>query len=88
MNSITVADLQGEPFILRTSRETFHDTTALLIARGIRTRVVYRTAQDDPALGLVAVGLGVTLIPAPHRAPGVVTVRVSDFRTVRTIGIR
>jgi len=34
LRSITLDDLQGEPFILRTSCETFQDTTALLIARG------------------------------------------------------
>ncbi len=86
--SITLADLQGERFILRTSCETFQETTALLVARGIRPRVVYRTDQEDRALDLVAAGFGVTLIPALYAAPGVANVRVTDFRTTRTIGIR
>jgi DNA-binding transcriptional LysR family regulator len=87
LKSITLDDLQGEPFILRTSCETFKDTTALLLARGIRTRVVYRTDQDDRALGLVAAGLGVALMPALYRAAGVVNVSISDFDTKRTIGM-
>src|SRR5712672_977815 len=88
LRSITLDDLQGEPFILRTSCETFQDTTALLVARGIRTRLVYRTDQDDRALGLVAAGIGVALMPALYKAVGVVNVGISDFNTKRTIGMR
>ena len=88
LRSITLDDLQGEPFILRTSCETFQDTTALLVARGIRTRLVYRTDQDDRALGLVAAGIGVALMPALYKAAGVVNVHISDFDTKRTIGMR
>jgi DNA-binding transcriptional LysR family regulator len=88
LRSITLDDLQGEPFILRTSCETFQDTTALLIARGIRTRLVYRTDQDDRALGLVAAGIGVALMPALYKAVSVVNVHISDFDTKRTIGMR
>jgi DNA-binding transcriptional LysR family regulator len=88
LRSILLDDLQGEPFILRTSCETFQDTTALLIARGIRTRLVYRTDQDDRALGLVAAGIGVALMPALYKAAHVANVSISDFDTTRTIGIR
>jgi DNA-binding transcriptional LysR family regulator len=88
LRSITLDDLQNEPFILRTSCETFQDTTALLLARGIRTRLVYRTDQDDRALGLVAAGIGVALMPALYKAAGVVNVSISDFNTKRTIGMR
>jgi hypothetical protein len=49
----------ASPFILRTSCETFQETTALLNTGGIRTRLVYRTDQDDRALGLVTAGVGV-----------------------------
>ena len=86
--SITLDDLQGEPFIVRTGCEAFHDTTALLVARGIRTRPAYRTDYDDRALGLVAAGIGVALVPALYQAAGVVKVRISDFAPTRTIGIR
>src|ERR1700688_4863395 len=88
LRSITLDNLQNEPFILRTSCETFQDTTALLLARGILTRLVYRTDQDDRALGLVAAGIGVALMPALYKAAGVVNVGISDFNTKRTIGMR
>jgi DNA-binding transcriptional LysR family regulator len=86
--SITLDDLQREPFIVRTGCEAFHDTMALLVARGIRTRPAYRTDYDDRALGLVAAGIGVALVPALYQAAGVVKVRISDFAPTRTIGIR
>lgn len=86
--SITLADLQGEPFIVRTGCEAFQETTALLAARGIRPRSVYRTDHDDRALGLVAAGIGMALVPALYEAAGVATVRISDFAVARTIGIR
>lgn len=73
---------------MRTACEAFHDTTALLVARGIRTRLVYRTDYDDRALGLIAAGIGVAPVPALYEAGGVVKVRISDFPVARTIGIR
>src|SRR5258708_2211224 len=76
LRSITLDDLQGEPFILRTSCETFQDTTALLVARGIRTRLVYRTDQYDRALGLVAAGIGVALMPSLYKTPAALTFHI------------
>jgi DNA-binding transcriptional LysR family regulator len=64
------------------------DAAALLNAWGIRTRLVYRTDQDDRALGLVAACVGFALMPALYKAAGVVNVHISDFVTKRTIGIR
>lgn len=87
-NSIKLEDLHGERFILRTGCETFKDTTDLMLARSIRTKVVYRTDQDDRALGLVSAGLGVALMPALFHMPGVVGIPIRDFETTRTIGLQ
>ncbi|MGY4225068.1 DNA-binding transcriptional LysR family regulator [Bradyrhizobium sp. USDA 4503] len=86
--SIRLADLHGERFILRTGCETFRATTDLLVARAIKTKVVYRTDQDDRALALVAAGLGVALMPALFHMPGVVGVPIRDFEAKRTIGLQ
>lgn len=88
LKTTALADLEGERFILRTGCETFRDTTALFLSKGIRTKLVYRTDQDDRALGLVAAGVGVALMPALYHAPGVVNVPIRDFTTTRTIGLR
>jgi DNA-binding transcriptional LysR family regulator len=85
--SIQLSDLNGERFIVRTRCETFRDTTKLLAARGIRSRVVYKTDQDDRALALVGAGLGVALMPSIFEAPKVRKVPVRDFHAKRVISL-
>jgi DNA-binding transcriptional LysR family regulator len=86
--SIQLSDLDGQCFIVRTHCETFQDTTKLLAARGIRSRVVYKTDQDDRALALIGAGLGVALMPSTFSAPKVRKVPVRDFDAQRRISLR
>ncbi|MBU9477033.1 LysR family transcriptional regulator [Burkholderia multivorans] len=86
--SVTLDDLQDEPFIVRTSCETFEITTKTLRAHNIKTRVVYRTDQDDRVLGLVSSGIGIALMPANFCNGDVIAVPVSDFPNRRVIGVR
>lgn len=85
--SIQLADLNGERFIVRTHCESFDSTTKLLMERGIRSRVVYRTDQDDRALALVGAGMGVALMPAVFDAPNVKKVPVRDLNVTRVISL-
>lgn len=86
--SVSLADLDSEPLISRTHCETYRQTTELMIARGIKTRVAYRTNQDDRVLGLVAAGLGVALMPSVYDAVDIVRLSVNDFAVERTIGLK
>jgi DNA-binding transcriptional LysR family regulator len=86
--SVSLDDLNDEPFIVRTSCETYESTTKVLLARGIRTHVVYRTDQDDRVLGLVAAGVGIALLPAIYCSDVVAATSISDFTGQRTIGIK
>ena len=83
--SVQLSDLNGESFIVRTHCETYDSTTKLLTDRGIRSRVVYRTDQDDRALVLIGAGLGVALMPAIFGAANVKKVPVRDFGANRVI---
>ena len=85
--SVTLADLHDEPFIVRTGRDRFQDASNALISRGIKIRVVYRTAQIDRTLALVAAGVGLSFIPARLRAPAVKLVQVADMDFSRTYGL-
>lgn len=85
--TVTLADLDNEAFIVRTACDRFHDATHALDSRGIRIRVVYRTDQDDRAFALVAAGIGIAFTPAHFESPGVAKVPVSDLGIVRTIGL-
>lgn len=85
LDSISLEQLHGERFIVRTHCETFDSTTQILTDRGIRTHIVFKTDQDDRALALIGAGLGVALMPVSFDAEKVRKVRVRDFHTERVI---
>lgn len=85
--SVTLADIHDEPFILRTRCDFYQDAANVLASRGIKVRVVYQTDQDDRALALVAAGIGLAFVPAHFDAPTVAQVTVSDLGIVREVGL-
>jgi DNA-binding transcriptional LysR family regulator len=85
--SVTFADLDGEPFIVRTGHDRFQDASNALVSRGIKIRVVYKTAQIDRTLALVAAGVGLSFIPARLGTPAVKLVQVADMDFFRTYGL-
>jgi DNA-binding transcriptional LysR family regulator len=85
--SIQLSDLNGERFIVRTHCETFASTTKLFAKRGIRSKIVCRTDQDDRALALAGAGMGVALMPTIFDAPNVKKVPVRDFDVKRVISL-
>jgi DNA-binding transcriptional LysR family regulator len=86
--SISLSDIDGENFVLRTSCEARRATQDIMIERGIRTKVVARTAQDDRAFNLVAAGIGVALMPALFSGANVARIPISDFTVSRTLVVR
>jgi DNA-binding transcriptional LysR family regulator len=87
-SSVRLDELHGEPFIQRTHCMTFTATNDLLRDRAIEPKVVYSTDQDDRALGLIASGIGVAVMPETFDAVGVRKVRVTDLNTSRVVGLR
>lgn len=85
--SVKLAELHDEPFILRTRCDYYQDATNALISLGVKIRVVYQTDQDDRALALVAAGIGLALVPGHFHVPAVKQVQVLDLGIVRTIGL-
>jgi DNA-binding transcriptional LysR family regulator len=86
--SISLNEMDGENFVLRTSCEARRATQDILTARGIRTKVVARTAQDDRALNLVAAGIGIALMPALFSSARVARVPISDLPIARILVVR
>lgn len=86
--SISLSDIDGENFVLRTSCEARRATQDIMSERGIRTKVTARTAQDDRAFNLVAAGIGVAVMPALFSGPGVARVPISDLPITRTLVVR
>jgi DNA-binding transcriptional LysR family regulator len=85
--SVKLADLDGEPVIVRTRCDFYQDVTNVLVARGIKIRVVYQTDQDDRALALVAAGIGLALVPAHFELSAVSQFPVLDLGISRAIGL-
>jgi DNA-binding transcriptional LysR family regulator len=85
--SIKLADLQDEPFIVRSRCGHMRTITDMLASRGINLRIVYETDHDDRALALVANGLGVALLPAQFARPDVHQMAISDLGVARSIGL-
>ncbi len=85
--SVMLADLYDEPFIVRTGCDRFQDASHMLVSRGIKIRVVYKTAQIDRTLALVAAGVGLSFIPARLAMTAVKHVQVADMDFSRTFGL-
>lgn len=85
--SIELADLDGEPFIVRMNCEALTEINKLLAARGVHTRPIYNANQDDRVLTLIEASMGVTLMPAPLEAEFIKAVPVSDLDLEREIGL-
>lgn len=86
--SISLNDINGEDFILRTTCEARRATQDILSSRGIQTRVVARTAQDDRALNLVGAGIGIALMPALFVGASVARIPIPDLPIARTLVVR
>jgi DNA-binding transcriptional LysR family regulator len=86
-DSVALAELHDEPFIVRTGGDRFKDASSALVSRGIKIRVVYKTSQIDRTLALVAAGVGLSFIPARLGTPAVKLVQVPDLDIFRTFGL-
>lgn len=62
-NSISLADLKGEPLIMLNIDEMEQETVKLLSALGTRPKVAFSTRSVEAVRSLVATGAGVALLP-------------------------
>ncbi|MEX1147893.1 MAG: LysR family transcriptional regulator [Sphingomonadales bacterium] len=79
--------LANEPTIVRTRCEVLSETSRYFTAQNVRPRLVYRTAQDERAVAMVAAGVGFTTVPESYRDAGVAQVRLNGFDYRRRIGL-
>ncbi|MEC3909328.1 LysR family transcriptional regulator [Sphingobium sp. CR2-8] len=78
--------LAQDVMIVRRHCEALSDTSRFFTERGIRPHFAFRSTNDERVLHMVAAGLGLTVMPACYRAPGVVRPRLAGFSIERTIG--
>jgi len=85
--SIDGAALKDETMIVRRHCEALAETSRYFVARGVRPPFALRTRSDERALEMIARGIGITVMPASFRHPGVVGVPLDGFDPVRELVI-
>lgn len=86
--SLALKDLRGEFFVMLRDGHCFRDLSLAACAHArITPRIVFESAQFSSLLGMVAAGVGVSLVPemAIDRNASCNYVRLSDARATRTI---
>jgi DNA-binding transcriptional LysR family regulator len=82
---ISLADLDGEPLVLRSSCEL---KEGRLRAAGVSLRVVAKAERDDLALHLVAQGAGIAIAPLSLATSDVAVLPVADLELSRSVGVK
>jgi len=80
-------DLAGSIMIVRRQCEALSETSRYFTEHGVRPFFAYRSSQDDRVMAMVAAGLGLTVVPESHAAPGVWQARLTGFDLTRKIGL-
>lgn len=86
--SMALKDLRGEQFVMLRDGHCFRGLSISVCARArVTPRIAFESDQFSSILGMVAAGVGVTLVPemAVDRSVGCRYVRLNDARATRTI---
>jgi len=86
--SLSLRDLRGEQFVMLRDGHCFRDLTLAACTRAkVNPRVAFESGQFSSLLGMVAAGVGVSLVPemAVDKAARCSYVRISDAQASRTI---
>jgi LysR family transcriptional regulator, hydrogen peroxide-inducible genes activator len=88
--SLKMKELRDEPFLLLRDDHCFRDT-AIEVCKHARIlpQVVFESGQFSSILGMVAAGLGISIVPemALEKRPDCSSVLITDERASRTIGV-
>ncbi|HKF24171.1 MAG TPA: LysR substrate-binding domain-containing protein [Candidatus Angelobacter sp.] len=88
--SVKMKELRSEPFLLLRDDHCFRDT-AIEVCKQARIvpQVVFESGQFSSILGMVAAGLGISIVPemALEKRPDCSSVLITDERASRTVGV-
>lgn len=82
---ISLADLDGEPIVLRGSCEM---PRGRLWPAKVKPKIVARADRDEMALKLVATGMGLAIVPKSLVTEDVVARSIRDLEATRAIGLK
>jgi len=86
--SLSLKDLRGEPFVMLRDGHCFRDVSVAACTRAkVNPRIAFESGQFSSLLGMVAAGVGVSLVPemAVDKTARCSYVRISDAQASRTI---
>lgn len=86
--SLSLKELRGEPFVMLRDGHCFRDVSVAACTRAkMNPRIAFESGQFSSLLGMVAAGVGVSLVPemAMDKTAGCSYVRISDAQATRTI---
>lgn len=87
MQQVAAEELADNVMILRRHCEALSETSRHFTDRGVRPHFALRTTNDERVLQMVAVGLGITVMPESYAYPGVARAQLSGFLVRRTVGL-
>lgn len=85
---LALKDLRGESFVMLRDGHCFRGLSIAVCARArVTPRIAFESDQFSSLLGMVAAGVGITLVPemAVDRSANCRYIRISDARATRTI---
>jgi DNA-binding transcriptional LysR family regulator len=85
--TVAAEALADNTMIVRRHCEVLSETSRHFTERGVRPFFAFKSTNDDMALALVQAGLGLTVMPQSHQAPGVARPKLAGFDLRRTIGL-
>lgn len=87
-NAVSLADVQGESYLLRMNCEFKDHIREMRRERGIEMRVVFRSERDDWIQSMVAAGMGISFMPEYLPSfPGLVIRPVIEPEIVRDVAL-
>jgi LysR family hydrogen peroxide-inducible transcriptional activator len=88
--NLMMKELRDQPFLLLRDDHCFRDTAIEVCKRArLLPQVVFESGQFASILGMVAAGLGISIVPemALEKRPDCTSVLIADERASRTVGV-
>lgn len=85
---VNAEDLGSEVMIVRRHCEVLSETSRFFVERGVRPHFALRSTNDERVVQMVVAGLGVTVMPASYRDPGMARLRMAGFDYTRRLGFQ
>ncbi|MDJ0592691.1 MAG: LysR family transcriptional regulator [Pleurocapsa sp. MO_226.B13] len=85
---ISVAELDGQPYIKRINCEFWRESPQIYESAGVSPHVVYIANQEEWVIYLIEAGLGISIMPQWHEVSGIKYVAVEELNISRTIGLK